>query len=507
VVSGLDSALDVAFGRMRSADDAVAATRLPRLVVAAPGSGHGKTTVATGLMAAVRGRRLEVAGFKVGPDYIDPGYHEVATGRPGRNLDPFLCGEHRVEPLLLHGARGADVAVVEGVMGLFDGRLGTEGFASTAHVAALTHSPVVLVVDVSNTTRTAAAVVHGLATFDPRIRVAGVVLNKAASGRHLREVWSAVETSGVTVLGVLPRDAGVEAPSRHLGLVPAAERDEADASVERLAERVAAHVDLDAVLSIAGSAPDLSGTPWDPTAEIASASGELVDRRPSEGGPRPVVAVAGGRAFTFRYAETEELMRAAGLDPVVVDPTRDASLPAGTAGLHLGGGFPEVHAQALAANSSLLGEVREAVRAGLPTVAECAGLLYLCESLDGERMAGVLPAVAAMGPRLTMGYRSAVASTASVAAEPGRRVTGHEFHRTTVSVEGPTGDAAWLVDGQPEGFALDPAGTGRAKLHASYLHTHWAGHPSLAAQFASSVHEYATRRTPAPASSSARSRT
>ncbi|WP_242652866.1 cobyrinate a,c-diamide synthase [Intrasporangium flavum] len=491
------SALDAALGRLQTADPTPppTATRLPRLVVAAPGSGHGKTTVATGLMAALRGRGLGVAGLKVGPDYIDPGYHELATGRPGRNLDPFLCGEHRVEPLLLHAGRGADVAVVEGVMGLFDGRLGTEGFASTAHVAALTSSPLVLAVDVSNTTRTAAAIVHGLATFDPRIRVAGVVLNKAASGRHLREVWSAVETSGVAVLGVLPRDAGIEAPSRHLGLVPAAERDEAAAAVERLGERVASHVDLDAVLSIARSAPDLTGTPWDAAAEVGA---------PATDGPRPVVAVAGGRAFTFRYAETEELLRAAGLEPVVVDPTRDASLPAGTAGLFLGGGFPEVHAEALAANTSLLEQVRDAVLGGLPTVAECAGLLYLCESLDGDRMAGVLPAVASMGPRLTMGYRSAVAPVGSVVAEPGHRVTGHEFHRTTVTTDAgdvAAGEAAWLLDGQPEGFALDPAGTGRATLHASYLHTHWAGHPGLAARFAASVHEFASLRAPVAAGS------
>jgi cobyrinic acid a,c-diamide synthase len=490
------SALDAALGRLQTADPTPppAATRLPRLVVAAPGSGHGKTTVATGLMAALRGRGLDVAGLKVGPDYIDPGYHAVATGRPGRNLDPFLCGEHRIEPLLLHAGRGADVAVVEGVMGLFDGRLGTDGFASTAHVAALTSTPVVLAVDVSNTTRTAAAIVHGLATFDPRIRVAGVILNKAASGRHLREVWSAVETSGVAVLGVLPRDVGIEVPSRHLGLVPAAERDEAVAAVERLGERVAAHVDLDAVLSVARSAPDLSATPWDAAAEVGA---------PVTDGARPVVAVAGGRAFTFRYTETEELLRAAGLEPVVVDPTRDASLPPGTAGLYLGGGFPEVHAEALAANTSLLEQVRDAVLGGLPTVAECAGLLYLCESLDGDRMAGVLPAVASMGPRLTMGYRSAVAPAPSVLAEPGRRVTGHEFHRTTVAVDADEvpADAAWLLDGQPEGFALDPAGTGHATLHASYLHTHWAGHPALAARFAASVHEYATRQAPVTAGS------
>lgn len=463
-------------------------TPLPRLVVAAPGSGHGKTTVATGLMAALRARGLGVSGFKVGPDFIDPGYHSLATGRPGRNLDPFLCGEAQVAPLLVHGAAAdgpTDVAVIEGVMGLYDGQVGGEGYASTAHVATLTRTPVVLALDVSHTTRTAAAIVHGLATFQPGVRVAGVVLNKAASDRHIREVRSALESTGVPVLGVLPRDAGIAAPSRHLGLVPAAEREEAVASVHRLAERVAEHVDLHEVLSIARSAPGLEAAAWDPAVALGGAA------RPDLGGRRPVVAVAGGRAFTFRYAETDELLRAAGLEPVVFDPLTDRSLPVGTAGLYLGGGFPEVHAGELSANSPLRQEIRDAVGSGLPTVAECAGMLYLSESVDGHDMVGALPTVGTMGPRLTLGYRTAIATSDSVVGRAGTRVSGHEFHRTTVSGALPSGLPAWLLDGTPDGFALDPAGTGRATLHASYLHTHWAGHPRLAAEFADAVHAYA----------------
>ena len=461
---------------------------LPRVVVAAPGSGHGKTTVATGLMAALRARGLGVSGFKVGPDFIDPGYHSLATGRPGRNLDPFLCGEDQVAPLLVHGAAAdgpTDVAVIEGVMGLFDGQVGSQGYASTAHVATLTRTPVVLALDVSHQTRTAAAIVHGLATFEPSLRVAGVVINKAASERHIREVRSALESTGVPVLGVLPRDAGIEAPSRHLGLVPAAERDEAAGSVRLLAERVAQHIDLDEVLSIARSAPQLEGSAWDPVTALGDAA------RPVPDGRRPVVAVAGGRAFTFRYAETEELLRAAGLEPVVFDPLHDRSLPVGTAGLYLGGGFPEVHAADLSANSPLRQDIRDALRSGLPTVAECAGMLYLCESVDGHDMVGALPAVGSMGPRLTLGYRTAIAPGDSVLGRPGNRVTGHEFHRTTVRGDRAAGPAAWLLDGSPDGFSLDPAGTGRATLHASYLHTHWAGHPRLAAEFADAVHAYA----------------
>ena len=487
--SALGSALDAALGRLPAEPEQPGGTVLPRLVVAAPGSGHGKTTVATGLMAALRAQGLGVTGFKVGPDFIDPGYHSLATGRPGRNLDPFLCGAARVAPLLVHGASAdgpTDVAVLEGVMGLFDGRIGSEGFASTAHVATLTRTPVVLALDVSHMTRTAAAIVHGLATFEPGVRVAGVVLNKAASGRHVREVWSALDATGVPVLGVLPRDAGIEAPSRHLGLVPAAERAEAARSVELLAQRVAEHIDLDQVLAIARSAPELDAPAWDPVTALGDAA-----RAAAPQTSRPVVAVAGGRAFTFRYTETDELLRAAGLEPVVFDPLDARSLPRGTAGLYLGGGFPEVHAEELSANAALREDVLRAVRAGLPTVAECAGMLYLCAAVDGSEMVGAIPAVAAMGPRLTLGYRSAIAPGDSVLGVPGLRATGHEFHRTTVTADAGTSAAAWLLDGTPEGFALDPAGTGRATLHASYLHTHWAGHPELAARFAQAVHAYA----------------
>ncbi|WP_235557548.1 cobyrinate a,c-diamide synthase [Nocardioides sp. Leaf307] len=445
-------------------------TRLPRVVVAAPSTGQGKTTVSTGLMAALRRAGHVVSGHKVGPDYIDPGYHALACGRPGRNLDPHLVGEDLVVPLLLHGARTpepADVAVVEGVMGLYDGRVGTRGFSSTAHVAALTRTPVVLVVDISRSSRSIGAVVHGMATWDPTVTVAGVVLNQAGSPRHAAEVRSSID---LPVLGTIPRDAGVSAPSRHLGLVPADERALSAESLDHLADHVAAHVDLEAVLALAATAPDLAEDPWAP---------EAVVRRP-EGAGRPVVAVAGGRAFTFRYAETEELLRAAGCEVVGFDPMHDTALPAGTAGVYLGGGFPEVHVGELGGNEALRAALRAAVLDGVPTVAECAGLLYLCDTLDGAPMVGALPATAEMTPRLTMRYPVATAVGDSLLTRRGEQVTGHEFHRTHVEpVRGET--ATWEVDGEAVGF-------GTASLHASYLHTHWAGHPHLAQRFADAVH-------------------
>lgn len=451
---------------------------LPRIVITAPASGQGKTTVAVGIMAALTASGHRVAPAKVGPDYIDPGYHALATGRPGRNLDPWLVDESMLAPLLVHGFLSpipADVAVIEGVMGLFDGRIGTDGFASTAHVAKLTQSPVVVVVDVSSAARTVAAVVHGLRTYDRDVQTVGVILNKSGSPRHSADVRRAVEALGLPVLGDLPRDAGVSAPSRHLGLVPAAERPGAAAALAHLAEQAAEHIDLSAVLGLARDAVPLDVLPW---------SAPVVPR----GRPR-VVAVAGGRAFTFRYAETEELLRAAGCEPVTFDPATDDELPTGTSGLYLGGGFPEVHAASLAGNGRLLSEIRSAVAAGMPTVAECAGLLYLTRSVEGHPFVGAVPAEASMHPRLTLRYCTAATTVDTLLGPAGTSVRGHEFHRTRVSPEHSV-PPAWLVDGKPEGFALDPAHTGVPSVHASYLHVHWAGNPAIAAHFADSVHAF-----------------
>lgn len=449
------------------------ATPLPRLLIAAPSTGQGKTTLATGVMAALRMADHEVSGHKVGPDYIDPGYHALATGRPGRNLDPHLVGEHRIVPLLLHGAAGADVAVIEGVMGLHDGRLGTDGFASTAHVAALTGTPTVLVLDVARLSRSAGAIAAGVATYDPKVEVAGVVLNRAGSERNVAEIRRSLERTGLPVLGVLPRDDRLSAPSRHLGLVPAAERDGSVRMIEHLGEQVARHLDLAALLEVARAAPRLVGEAWDPAGQVRA-----------RGKGRPAVAMAGGRAFTFRYAETEELLRAAGCEVVTFDPLHDVALPPGTRGLYLGGGFPEVYAAELAANTALRRDVRRAVVDGMPTVAECAGLLYLAEHLDGVAMAGVVPATAAMTERLTLRYPVATARADSLLTRVGEEVTGHEFHRTaTTPTAGasPGWTAGWEIDGAPTGFAT-------ATSHASYLHVHWAGHPQLAQRFADAVH-------------------
>jgi cobyrinic acid a,c-diamide synthase len=470
---------------------------IPRVIIAAPGSGHGKTSVATGLLGALRESGLAVSPHKVGPDYIDPGYHTLAAGRPGRNLDAWLVGEDQIAGMFLHGATTpvpADIAVIEGVMGLFDGKAHAAGltaggdFASTAHVARMLAAPVVLVVDASGMAASAAALLHGFATFDPQVRLGGVIFNRTGSERHEQLLRDAAGAAGVAVLGMIRRDARLALPSRHLGLIPARELGrQAEAAVSALAATVAAQVDLAAMVRVAwsagplrASAPASSPPPAQQERDHPSAAAPG-DRR----GAAPRVAVAAGPAFTFGYAEHPELLAAAGAEVVIFDPLRDERLPERTAGLVIGGGFPEEHAASLSANTRLMEEVAALARAGAPVLAECAGLLYLARSLDGHPMCGVLPVDAVMTERLTLGYRDAVAVAASPLGPAGTRAHGHEFHRTAIQDHGSTApdtpagtaDRAWRWRARGgvvcEGFV-------RGGVHASYLHTHWNGIPGVA---------------------------
>jgi cobyrinic acid a,c-diamide synthase len=325
------------------------------------------------------------------------------------------------------------------------------------------------VLDARAQSRTAAAVVLGMQVFDPRIRIGGVVLNHVGSGRHERLLRAAMAELGVPVLGTLRRDPQVMAPSRHLGLIPARERGRhSKAVVEALGQLVAASVDLDAVLALARSAPPVDAMAWDPGTELA----EHARVRTGSDGSAPVVAMAGGAAFTFSYPETSELLAAAGARVTVFDPLVDPHLPAGTRGVVIGGGFPELHVEALAGNGALREEL-----AGFegPMTAECAGLLYLGRSLDGVPMCGRLDLQARMTPRLVLGYRRAVAESDSPVAARGEVIQGHEFHRTATD-PGHGTEAAWSWEGQRHGFVA-------GAVHASYLHTHWAGHPKTAARF------------------------
>lgn len=442
----------------------------PAVVIGAPSSGSGKTTVATGLMAALRHAGHAVASFKVGPDFIDPGYHALASGRPGRNLDPVLVGEDLVAPLYRHGSLGADIAVVEGAMGLFDGRIDERllipARGSTAHVAQLLGAPVLLVVDARGQSQSIAALLHGFSTLERGVHIGGVILNRVGSPRHEQVLRQACDSVGIPVLGVLPRHDDLAVPSRHLGLVTAVEHGtRAQDAVAAMANLVASHVDLTAVVALAESA--VTAAAW----SAQEAVGEQVT-----GGP--VVAVAAGPAFSFRYAEHDELLRAAGAQVVTFDPLVDP-LPECTVALVLPGGFPEQYGPELSANAHLRAQIRSLARRA-PIHAECGGLTYLMDDLDGHPMCGVLAGSATFTSRLTLGYRDAVAGAESALFTAGRRVVGHEFHRTTVEFTEAV-QPAWLLRG-PDGKAVAD-GAVRAGVHAAYVHTHPGAHPDAVRRF------------------------
>ncbi len=445
--------------------------RTKGLVVAGVASGVGKTTVATGLMGALVARGLRVQGFKVGPDYIDPGYHARVTGRPSRNLDSWLLPHPILRALFERAAATADVAVVEGVMGLYDGRHGGGEQASTAEVAKLLGLPVVLVVDASRQARSAAATVLGFRAFDPDVRLVGVILNRVGSAAHLAALRDAIEGSaGLPVLGALEREPGLRLPERYLGLVPPSEGGVAESYFARAAAAVARGVDLPRLLRLAEPGPTANHAAPFPPAPLPA---------------RACLAVARDRAFGFYYADALDLLAAQGLEVRDFSPLADPSLPPGTAGVYLGGGFPELFTADLAANEPLLRQLRTLGHRGLPIYAECGGLMYLARAIvdaEGRRhsLVGLVPGeVSLQGARLSLGYREVVGARDSLLVRAGERARGHEFHYSRLTM-GRAAQPAYHVAGRQP-----PAeGHARGNLLASYVHLHLAGEPLLAQRFA-----------------------
>ena len=433
----------------------------PRIVISGTHSGVGKTTAATGLMAAFTSRGRRVASAKVGPDFIDPGYHALATGRSGRSLDAWLSGEEHLASLAAAGTEGTDLLIVEGVMGLFDGSAQPGCDGSTAAVARLLEAPVVLVVDASAMSGSVAAVVHGYRDLDRRVDVAGVVLNRVGGAGHAALLREALEPLGIAVLGVLYHDDALTWRERHLGLVPVAEHPATvRAAVKRLGAAIEASCDLAGIEAIARAAPVRTAPP--PPHATPAGSVRL--------------ALAAGPAFSFTYPENLVLLGQAGAEVVPFDPLKDPHLPECCDALYAGGGFPEVFAPALAENRSLLASVARAVSGGLVTWAECGGLLWLCEALDRTPMVGAIPARGRMTESLTIGYRSAVTRVASPFGPAGVVLRGHEFHRSVLE---PAGSALRLAGRFGEG----EAGYASPTLFASYLHQHIASTPALAESF------------------------
>jgi cobyrinic acid a,c-diamide synthase len=444
------------------------------IVVAGVASGVGKTTAAAGIMAALARRGLRVQPFKVGPDYIDPTYHRAACGVPSRNLDSWMLPHHHLRELFARAVAGCDVAVVEGVMGLFDGASPDSDEGSTAQVAKLLGLPVLLVADARKVARSVAATVLGFQRFDPQVRIVGVLLNGIAGPRHLDYCRRPIEQAvGLPVVGYLPRRDDLQLPERHLGLVPEVEGPVARDFFDRLAAQVEATVDLDMLLRLA-EAPDPAPPP--PL---------LFPPQPMP--VRAAVAVARDRAFSFYYQDALDLLSAWGAEVVPVSPLEDASLPPGVGALYLGGGFPELYARELAENVSFLQSVREAARRGLPIYAECGGLMFLGRELvdaqgKAHPLAGLLPLRTSMeGARLQLGYRRVRALADGPVLAAGQEARGHEFHYSRLEVleEAP---AAYEVLDQPgrlEGFRV-------GSVWASYVHLHFAASPHMAPRLVAS---------------------
>lgn len=440
------------------------------VVIAGDRSGVGKTTVTLALLAALRQRGLAVQSFKVGPDYIDPMFHQFITHRPCRNLDPVLTSDAYVQQSFIRHTRDVKCAVVEGVMGLFDGASATDDVASTAHIAHLLNCPILLVLDCARLSRSIAAIAHGYTTFDPRLQFAGIVLNRVGSDRHLDLLKAALEPLHIPILGVLRRQDDITIPDRHLGLIPTDELPHLSALVDRLA-----HLG-ETVFSWSALLPWLS-SPVHPSAPNRVCPSTRTAIR---------LAVARDRAFSFYYPDNLEQLEALGAELVYWSPLEEV-LPEAIGGMYFGGGFPEVFADALADNTAALKAVRGAILAGMPTYAECGGLMYLSDRLiDFDRrswaMVGVLPTTPQMGNRLTLGYRKAIARRSTPLLPQGATVWGHEFHRSTLMQE----PAHPLYDLSTwEGRPLQGEGWASATLHASYVHLHWGNCPEWAARFVS----------------------
>lgn len=442
------------------------------VVLAGTRSGVGKTTIATGIMGALARRGLRVQPFKCGPDYIDPSYHLMACGVPSRNLDTWLLPHATVLELYGRAAQSADVAVVEGVMGLYDGHANLTEQGSTAQVAKLLHSPVVLIASAARVARSVAAEVLGFQKFDPSVNIAGVILNGVGSPRHLEFCKPPIEdATGLPVLGYMPRRDDLRVPERHLGLIPTVEGVVVEEWFDKLTAQVEETIDLDRLLEI--------GVQADTPTVAPSAF-------PTEAQPRKArIAVAQDKAFNFYYQDSLDLLEAWGAELVPFSPLEDTGLPDGIGGIYIGGGFPELFARELAANVSMKQSFSNAHAEGRKIYAECGGLMYLGETLtdfDGKahQMVGLIPAQSSMSKgRLTLGYREVEALADGALLAEGARVRGHEFHWSVADSPASSEQAAYAVrsqDGRIEGFR-------NGSLWASYIHVHMGSRPEMARRF------------------------
>lgn len=457
-----------------------------RIVIAGTGSGVGKTTITIGLMGALKRRGLYVQGFKCGPDYIDPTYHTAVTGRTSRNLDTWMLSHDTMREIFLRGSEGADISVIEGVMGLYDGKSPLANTGSTAEIAMLLDSPVILIVNAQSMARSAAAVVLGYQKLDERVRIAAVIVNKCGSQGHYQLVKSAIEQEcNIPVIGWLGRDEQLEIPERHLGLIPAIERGELTPFLEHAADLIEKGIDLEAVVSLAEGAGELA---WPVTRLFAATS------KPGDG---PGIAVARDAAFNFYYPENLELLEQKGAKLLYFSPLAGEKVPADADGLYIGGGFPEEFAAELAAHEPVKADLKTRIGEGLPVFAECGGYMYLTRSItdrEGARheMVGVIPAEVKMQNKLAaLGYREARALGDCILMERDEIIRGHEFHYSTLTAERDDYPYVYETKGLRgagrEGYFTE-------NIMAGYTHVHFASNPKAADRFIAGCGNYRRKR-------------
>ena len=441
-----------------------------RLVIAGTHSGSGKTTVTAGLLAALRKKGLKVQPFKVGPDYIDTGYHAVAAGRMSYNLDFWMMPSLNIRQLFAHGMEGMDFGIIEGVMGLYDG-VGSTPEGSTAAIARLLKAPVILIIDAAGMSTSAAAQVLGYKSFDRDLRLAGVIVNNVGSEHHYKLVKEAIQAyTGVPALGFLPRDKSVALPSRHLGLLPAEEMERHAEIIDRSAGLVQEWIDLDQIINLGSTAE-----PLPPVSPLTFERGKPVK-----------IAVARDQSFSFYYRGTLEILETQGAEFQLFSPLLDNRLPENIDGLYLGGGFPEIFAGKLAANRGLLEDIGRRLKEGLPCYAECGGFMYLTEYItvkNGEKhsMVGFFDGHTIMTDRLQrFGYVEIEFTGENVLGKVGQKARGHEFHHSLV--EGITYPTTYLIKSAFSGSHWN-CGYRRANTLAAYTHIDFWGYPDLARHF------------------------
>lgn len=454
--------------------------RIPRIVIAATQSGSGKTTIVTGLLAALKEKGLKVQSYKVGPDYIDPGYHEIASGRPGHNLDTWLVTEEKLAEIFARTADDADIAIIEGVMGLYDG--GKNGISSTASVAKLLDAPVLLVINAKSMGESAAALALGFEQYDPTVNIAGVILNRLGSPTHRQMIEEALERLDIPVFGAVGRNDKMNMPERHLGLLPVQENNSEAEVVAEIGRTVGASVDIEKIIGLAESAPEIE----------LPARNTLPEKR------RARIAVARDDAFTFYYPESIYQLEISGAEIIPFSPLHDREMPEAD-GLILGGGFPEMFASELYGNESMRASIGEAAKSGMPIYAECGGFMYLMKEMvdfDGNHfpMTGIIPGSVTMNKKLqTVGYVAATMEKDTVLGRKGTVLHGHEFHFSSECAPENINPEEY-----PRAFTFQRmrkippylAGYAKDNILGSYLHLHFAGSPEAARSFVDKCAEY-----------------